>query len=113
MPAADKLGLSFIEETAYGHLRPDELAKWRYEGWPNICPACGKEIQNLEKLGWVVKRKDGDPRLVHLACLPGPTKEERQLADEFQGRSFPEMTTVTIEKLLSVLLSVLPSSILP
>ncbi len=86
----DNLGLTLIEDTAYGYLRPDELAKWRYEGWPNICQVCEKEIQDVQKGGWVIKRIDGDPRLIHLTCLPRPTKEERQLVEEFQGRSFPE-----------------------
>jgi hypothetical protein len=66
------------------------MARWRYEGWPKMCPTCAKEVENIEKGGWVVRTIDGGPRLVHLPCLPRPTKEVRQFIDEFRVRSVPE-----------------------
>lgn len=88
--AADELGLSDIEFASYGKVGFEELARWRYEGWPDICPTCGRKIENIEKGGWVVKRINGAPRLVHIACLPGPTEEEKQVRSEFQEHAVPD-----------------------
>jgi hypothetical protein len=86
--AHDLLGLSPAESTAFGIVGFDELARWRYSGWPNVCPVCGQEIA-VEKFGWWPKEVDGRHRLVHISCLPGPTEEEKQLRSEFQKHAVP------------------------
>jgi hypothetical protein len=86
---AEPLELSDAEATAYAHgVGFAELARWRYEGWPNVCPICGKEIE-VEKFGWWAKEIDEGHRLVHITCLPGPTEEEKQVRDEFQPKAVP------------------------
>ena len=52
----------------------DDLAKWRYEGWPNTCSLCGKEIV-VEQYEWVAASgppdsADPDPSMFHVACIP-------------------------------------------
>jgi hypothetical protein len=48
---------------------PDEIARWRYNGWPTTCPECGKAlVYGDPDLGWIVKhRADGSSVLVHIA----------------------------------------------
>lgn len=63
------LGFSQIEWTAYCHGTPfHKLMSWRYDGWPNICPKCGREI-NIDRFRWFVREWKGDLRLLHIDCL--------------------------------------------
>jgi hypothetical protein len=65
----DLLGLSKHESTAYAHGAPlEELAQWRYEGWPNVCVDCGREI-DIEKFGWFAgEEREGKSALSHITC---------------------------------------------
>jgi len=55
--APELLGMSHQEYTAFLHgVRFAELAKWRHEGWPDVCPKCGKKI-DITKPGWFAKKK--------------------------------------------------------
>lgn len=86
---AEPLELSDPEATAHSHgVGFAELARWRYEGWPNVCPVCGQEIE-VKKFGWLAKEADGGHRLVHIACLPGPAEEVKQVRTEFQEHAVP------------------------
>jgi hypothetical protein len=80
-------GMDDTEWTAWGQgVGFVAIAKWRYEGWPRICPVCGREIE-VKKFGWMAKPADAGHQLIHIPCLPGPSKQERQLYEEFRGRS--------------------------
>jgi hypothetical protein len=72
---AGKLGLSQEEWTAFSHgVWFDELAKWRYEGWPRRCIKCGAEL-NISAYGWTtLEREEGQHVLTHLRC-PAPSDE--------------------------------------
>lgn len=65
------MGLSLAEATASAHAVPfDVIARWRYEGWPNVCVKCGKQIP-VERIGWWAgSKKRGRFVLQHIACLP-------------------------------------------
>lgn len=65
------LGLSRQEWTAFGFgVWFDELAVWRYEGWPRRCQRCGLEI-DVGNFGWQAIAVDGERhRLRHFKC-PG------------------------------------------
>lgn len=70
MDFAEALGLSNTEATAYGYGVPfDELAKWRRDGWPNNCVACGGVI-DVSRGGWIPKEHGREPHhaLKHLQC---------------------------------------------
>jgi len=49
----------------------EELAKWRYGGWPETCQICGKPI-GIEREHWLARCKEGSASfsLAHIACLP-------------------------------------------
>ena len=65
---AEILGLNRIEWTAFGHGVPfDELAKWRYNGWPDVCPLCNRKV-DIEKFGWMAKGENGHHVIMHLSC---------------------------------------------
>jgi len=67
--AAQALGLNRIEWTAFCHGVPfHELATWRYRGWPQPCPVCGKEIV-FEQIGWFVQEVNGGHSIYHVSCL--------------------------------------------
>lgn len=67
----DLLRITKREATAFLHgVTFADLAKWRYEGWPNVCARCGQEI-DLDAFGWFAgEEQDGNSVLVHLRC-PG------------------------------------------
>ena len=66
----DLLGFSLTESSAYCHGADfDDVAKWRYEGWPDSCAVCGKKIVP-EEGGWWAKGKGDTFYLVHIKdCL--------------------------------------------
>jgi hypothetical protein len=70
------LGLTRIEWAAHLHgVSYDIVAKWRYEGWPNSCSECGKEIIP-ENFGWWAGVDEEDNGfLTHIKCLK-PYKPE-------------------------------------
>lgn len=48
----------------------DDLAKWRKEGFPNVCHNCNKKI-DIEQFGWMLKESpDNDEEfvIIHLEC---------------------------------------------
>lgn len=69
--APARLGLSGSEWTAFAHGASfEELAAWRYRGWPTTCAICGKPL-DANGSGWFAREMSpGKHALVHLACLP-------------------------------------------
>lgn len=65
------LGLSAIEWTAFGHGASfEEIASWRYDGWPSTCAICGKPL-DVNAFGWFARAiSSGKHAPVHLDCLP-------------------------------------------
>lgn len=62
------LGLSRVEWTAHGQgALWSEIARWRREGWPSACLACGRPI-NVERFGWRIVEVGGMSRLKHIRC---------------------------------------------
>jgi hypothetical protein len=57
------------------------LARWRYEGWPNVCRICGKSM-NIEDGGWRARRvfhfkgKDYLNEVFHWDCYSTLRKDE-------------------------------------
>ncbi len=45
----------------------EELASWRYLGWPSQCMRCGREIE-VANFGWKVVDVDGVSVLRHIQC---------------------------------------------
>ncbi|MGJ7488556.1 hypothetical protein ACSFA2_25045 [Variovorax sp. LT2P21] len=43
-----------------------DVARWRYEGWPNRCPKCGADL-NVRQFGWRVYIDDV-AFLAHIRC---------------------------------------------
>jgi hypothetical protein len=65
---ATLLGFSNVEWTAYaqgGSL--DEIATWRYVGWPKNCVICGLPI-SVGSFGWFVVDVSGASKLKHIMC---------------------------------------------
>lgn len=57
------LGISQPEWTAFGHgVGFEELARWRVDGWPTLCPLCGKHIAPCV-FGWLAQEEAGLPSL--------------------------------------------------
>ena len=82
-------GLSEIEMQVFLHgAGLDDLAKWRYEGWPDESPVSGKKVE-LEQGHWTIRdmfdEDDAkeDLRIFHLDCLPEIPDEEYEISDEF------------------------------
>jgi hypothetical protein len=69
-----KLGLSHRELTAFVHsVGFAELARWRRDGWPQVCRLCGEPIDH-DAFGWLARENgDGTHHIVHIRCLPGGT----------------------------------------
>ena len=69
----DQLGISDIEATAllYG-VSIDDIARWRYQGWPEKCAICGSKLSRLDEGGWCTaySTQHAAIRLVHAECLP-------------------------------------------
>lgn len=72
---ADKLefllGLDHFEYIAYANgILFDNLAKWRYDGWPKVGSVCRTPIDH-KKFGWFPRRdSDGNQGIAHIDCLP-------------------------------------------
>jgi len=63
------MGLSADEWTAHLHGMPvNVLAKWRYEGWPNVCTMCGRKL-DYQREYWLAKEMKGQYGLIHNDCL--------------------------------------------
>lgn len=64
------LNLSLTEMTAFVHGAGfEDLARWRYSGWPVNCAICGKGMV-IENFGWIVKEgKNDTSTIVHVECL--------------------------------------------
>lgn len=66
--AESLLMLTRPEWTAHGHGSTlEELARWRYRGWPTRCIRCSREIE-IDKFGWKVVDVDGVSALSHIQC---------------------------------------------
>lgn len=72
-------GLSQTEYTAFGHGADFEnLATWRYQGWPTRCSICSGQLPTPEEYGWFVWDDEeqapgnygGRLGIVHIECLP-------------------------------------------
>lgn len=67
--AAELLGLTRVEWTAFCQgIGFDVLARWRYQGWPDICPQCNRKVE-LEKIGWLIKQKGNEYVIIHVKWL--------------------------------------------
>ncbi|MGH7573969.1 MAG: hypothetical protein ACREM1_02405 [Longimicrobiales bacterium] len=76
-----RLGLSRAEMTALSHgVWFDELAQWRYGGWPESCFRCGLRIEPTD-FGWLAKEQGEGHVLVHLRCPSRPGQENGQGTD--------------------------------
>ena len=63
------LGLNDLELNALSQgATMASLIKWRYEGWPNKCSQCGRQL-DLQKFGWRVP-DSFDTEIVHVECDP-------------------------------------------
>lgn len=71
------LGMSNAEYTAHCHgVWFNELAKWRQNGWPTTCAACGKSI-DVSKFGWMAREAGRHKHVLeHIECpvIPGVHK---------------------------------------
>ena len=86
-PAPELLGMSHQEWMAHGDgVGLVELAKWRYEGWPDVCPKCGKKI-DITRPGWFAKRKGKRHALFHLSCLGLTDVMQRDILTELRNGS--------------------------
>lgn len=57
------------------------IAKWRYEGWPDLCRVCGKPLV-LDKWGVWLDDSQEDEWLMHLDCLKAaPSDEDEDESD--------------------------------
>jgi hypothetical protein len=65
------LGLSNIEWTAHAQgANVNEIASWRYRGWPQVCLICGGPLY-VEDFGWFVAVVDSVGKLTHITCQAG------------------------------------------
>lgn len=71
---AEALGLSEYEITANMHgVGFKELAKWRYEGWPDTCGLCHLPL-DYRLYGWEADfDEDEKPYLIHIECPTIPS----------------------------------------
>ncbi|BBO59025.1 hypothetical protein [Mycoavidus sp. B2-EB] len=68
LPVHEMLGFSIKEWSAYALGVPFEvIAKWRADGWPDVCFFCKKEIIS-DSYGWFPYVHDGKYELTHLVC---------------------------------------------
>lgn len=69
-----KLGLSQPEATAFSQgASMADLVKFRYDGWPTRCTACGQSLDYLDLKWWFARDSSGAPALRHIQCPPKPT----------------------------------------
>jgi hypothetical protein len=60
------LGITDIEYRAYMDVASlQQLAIWRYEGWPEVCYMCGEPLRLESEKGWIVKVDQGKYVIVH------------------------------------------------
>lgn len=59
--------LTHAENNAFNIGLVKQLARWRYEGWPKICPLCKKKLV-IEKWGLMYKKVGNRIKLVHIDC---------------------------------------------
>jgi len=72
--AQESLGLSRAEWTAFGQGVPfEELAHWRYDGWPTACARCKGNL-DLDSSGWFALESGNEHTLVHVTCPPGASR---------------------------------------
>jgi hypothetical protein len=64
------LGFDPTEWTAICHaMSLGTVARWRYEGWPDVCTICGKKI-DVPNYGWLATEEKGKAWLDHTTCIP-------------------------------------------
>ncbi len=69
-----KLGLSQPEAAAFSQgASMTDLARFRYEGWPLACSACGQPIDHAVLTWWFARDASGAPALRHIQCPPKPS----------------------------------------
>jgi hypothetical protein len=69
-----KLGFSQPEATAYSQgASMADLVKFRYEGWPTRCDACGQSLDYLDLRWWFARDAVGAAALRHIQCPPKPS----------------------------------------
>jgi hypothetical protein len=62
------LKIGDVEWTAYGHgAQLEEIARWRYDGWPTRCAVCGRKI-HADLFGWLIMQYGGRSALRHVGC---------------------------------------------
>jgi len=71
-----KLGLSQAEATAFSQgASMADLMRFRYEGWPPSCAACGQPLDFVQLRWWFARDDAGAPALRHIQCPPGRAAE--------------------------------------
>jgi hypothetical protein len=66
---AEEIGLSRYEATAYAQgASLDDIARFRYEGWPNLCSKCKRSIDYREYGWWIDHNEDGSVQFHHIKC---------------------------------------------
>lgn len=65
----EKFMFDNFEATAYAHGgNLNDIARFRYEGWPKYCAKCGKYI-DYKAYGWWLKFDNKEqPILMHIEC---------------------------------------------
>jgi len=62
-------GFSEAEATAYAQgAFLNDIAKFRYEGWPNLCCVCNLPLDHTQYGWWFSYKENGQPCLKHLVC---------------------------------------------
>ena len=69
--AAELLAMSKQEWTAFLHgALFQEIAAWRYDGWPTTCAICGEPL-DAAGTGWFAREMQPEKHsLVHIECIP-------------------------------------------
>jgi hypothetical protein len=66
-----KLGFSQPEATAFSQgASMADLVRFRYEGWPTQCTACGQSLDYWDLRWWFARNDSGAPALRHIQCPP-------------------------------------------
>ena len=66
IPILELTGMDNYEYTAFCQgAGLEDLVKWRYEGWPNVCARTGRKF-DYKKYGWLVKEIGGETKLILL-----------------------------------------------
>jgi hypothetical protein len=69
-----KLGFSQPEATAFSQgASMADLVRFRYEGWPTTCAACGQALDHVELRWWFARGNSGAPALRHIQCPSKPS----------------------------------------